>query len=165
VTRADLAQYFASLGFTRGAEIGVERGKFAEVLCRSIPGLVLLAVDAWARKPGYREHVDEAQLADIEADARRRLKPYGALVVKGWSSDVASGIPDGSLDFVFIDADHTEAAVLSDLMAWARKVRKGGVVSGHDWNLSGVRRAVTGFHVGPLQTTDERSPSWWFTRG
>jgi hypothetical protein len=122
-------------------------------------------VDAWARKPGYREHVDEAQLADIEADARARLKPYGALVVKGLSADVARGIPDGSLDFAYIDADHSEAGVLSDLMAWARKVRTGGVVSGHDWNLPSVRRAVTGFHLGPLQTTDERSPSWWYARG
>jgi len=164
VTRSDLAQHFASLGFTRGAEIGVERGKFAEVLCKAIPGLVLLAVDAWARKPGYREHVDEAQLADIEADARKRLKPYGALVVKGASVDVARGIPAGSLDFVYLDADHSEAEVTADIMAWLPKVRPGGVLAGHDFNLPGVKAAVSAAAL-KFQTTDERSPSWWFTRG
>jgi predicted O-methyltransferase YrrM len=165
MTRADLALHFAELGFTRGAEIGVESGKFAEVLCQSIPGLVLLAVDAWESRKGYRERVSRDFWTRAEATARKRLKPYNALVVKGQSVDVARGIPDGSLDFCYVDADQAEAAVLSDLMAWTPKVRKGGVVSGHDWNLPGVQSAVAGFHSGALRVTDDSSPSWWFTRG
>ena len=164
MTRKDLAKHFASLGFTRGAEIGVERGKFSEVLCQSIPGLWLLAVDSWCSRPGYREHVSAELWTEIAKDARRRLAPYRVTVGHGGSVNVAKWVGDGSLDFVYIDADHSEAAVLADLMAWMPKVRKGGIVSGHDWNLGSVKRALEGVtqHV---SVTLDRSPSWWFTRG
>jgi hypothetical protein len=163
VTRKDLAKRFAEMGFTRGAEIGVERGKFAEVLCKAIPGLVLIAVDAWDSRPGYREHVTPELWREIEQDARQRLRPYQTVIAKGNSADVARGIPDGHLDFVYVDGEHTEAAVIADLMAWMPKVRVGGVVSGHDWNLQGVRSAVQDVtrHV---HLTLDKSPSWWFTR-
>ena len=49
---------------------------------------------------------------------------------------------------MFIDADHTEAAVLSDIEAWTPKVRSEGFVIGHDIDWPSVRRAVeaTGEH-------------------
>jgi hypothetical protein len=163
MTRRDLARHFAERGFTRGAEIGVERGKFSKVLCQSIPGLSLLAVDAWATQPGYREHVTQQELDSFERETRRRLAKYRAHVIKGFSTDVARTVPDGSLCFVYIDARHDEASVLADLMAWMPKVRSGGICSGHDWNLQGVRSAVQDVtrHV---SLTLDKSPSWWFTR-
>lgn len=36
-------------------------------------------------------------------------------------------------DMVFIDADHTEAAVRADLLAWRKHVKPGGVLCGHDY--------------------------------
>jgi hypothetical protein len=164
VTRQDLAAHFAAKGYTRGAEIGVERGKFSEVLCESIPGLSLLAVDAWSTKPGYREHVTQQELDTFEKQTRKRLQKYGAHVVKGFSVDVARTVPDGSLDFVYIDADHAEAAVIADLKAWVPKVKRGGIVSGHDYNLSSVKRAVRDAHAGVVQSTHESSPSFWWVR-
>lgn len=164
MTRHDLAALFADHGFRRGAEIGVERGKFSAVLCQRIPGLRLLAVDAWSTQPGYREHVTQEELDTFEQQTRKLLSAYDAHVVKGFSVEVAKHVPDGSLDFVYIDADHAEAAVTADLKAWTPKVRHGGVVSGHDYNLSGVKRAVRDACVGPVQSTNERSPSWWWVR-
>lgn len=164
LTRRDLALGFADLGFTRGAEIGIERGLFSQVLCESIPGLVLVAVDAWESRQGYREHVAPELWKRIETDARERLRPYCVLVVKGKSTDVARGIPDGSLDFVFVDAEHNEKAVRSDLAAWVPKVRKGGIVSGHDFNLPEVEKVVRETAESRVLLTQEKSPSWWWVR-
>jgi hypothetical protein len=163
MTRRDLAVRFAEWGFTRGAEIGVERGKFSETLCECIPGLSLLAVDAWTTQPGYREHVTQQELDHFERETRKRLAKYRAHVIKGFSTVVAQTVPDGSLDFCYLDARHDEASVLADLMAWMPKVRSAGVISGHDWNLPGVRSAVQDVtrHV---HLTLDKSPSWWFTR-
>lgn len=164
MTRRDLAIWFAEMGFTRGAEIGVERGKFSETLCQSIPGLRLLAIDAWTTKPGYREHVSQVSLDGFERSARERLAPYQATVVKGFSVDVAQLIPDASLDFAYIDADHSDAEVKADIAAWLPKVRRGGCMAGHDWNLPGVEKAVVASAEGRIGLTNERSPSWWWTR-
>ena len=44
---------------------------------------------------------------------------------------------DGSLDFVYIDGNHTFEYVINDIAEWSKKVRKGGIISGHDyWNSS-----------------------------
>lgn len=51
---------------------------------------------------------------------------------------------DGSLEFVFIDAGHSYEEVKADIQAWLPKVRKGGVLAGHDYSKSfpGVIKAV-----------------------
>jgi hypothetical protein len=165
VTRRELAVHFGELGFTSGAEIGVERGVFSEILCQSIPGLKLLAVDMWAPKAGYREHVTAAELARFEMETRKRLARYGAHVIKGLSTDVAKTVPDGSLDFVYIDADHDYDSVYTDLAAWVPKVKRHhGIVAGHDYNLPGVEAAVDEWAEDAVLATDDRSPSWWWQR-
>ena len=61
-----------------------------------------------------------------------------------YSSEAAAWIDDESLDAVFIDANHTYAALSADLRAWMPKVRRGGLVSGHDFSIffHGVVQAV-----------------------
>jgi predicted O-methyltransferase YrrM len=55
--------------------------------------------------------------------------------------------PAESVDFCFIDADHSYASVQADLRAWWPKIRPGGVIAGHDYRqeaswLIGVTKAV-----------------------
>jgi cephalosporin hydroxylase len=52
---------------------------------------------------------------------------------------------DKSLDFVFLDANHSYACVKEDIKNWLPKVKAGGVFAGHDWNhisWPGVVQAV-----------------------
>lgn len=49
---------------------------------------------------------------------------------------------DGSLDFVFIDACHETDFVKADIAAWSPKIRKGGVIAGHDYDWPTVKQAV-----------------------
>jgi hypothetical protein len=46
---------------------------------------------------------------------------------------------------VFIDADHTHRGVEADIRAWWPKIRRGGMLLGHDFQpaFPGVQRAVT----------------------
>ena len=55
-----------------------------------------------------------------------------------------TGHGDASLDFVFIDAEHTYDAVKQDIAAWEPKIKPGGWVMGHDYcdKFPGVRQAV-----------------------
>ena len=47
--------------------------------------------------------------------------------------DAVVDVADESLDFVFIDADHKYVSVCEDIREWSKKVRIGGIVSGHDY--------------------------------
>jgi hypothetical protein len=49
---------------------------------------------------------------------------------------------DSSLDFVFIDAEHKYEFVSKDIKAWLPKVKKGGIIAGHDYGWEGVSRAI-----------------------
>lgn len=61
------------------------------------------------------------------------------------STQAASLFEDESVDFVFIDGDHTEQKVFADCYAWWPKIKPGGVLAGHDYNEPCVKNAVTRF--------------------
>jgi predicted O-methyltransferase YrrM len=56
-----------------------------------------------------------------------------------------SEILDGSLDAVFLDAEHTYEAVINDLPFWWSKLKIGGYLLGDDYILPGVKQAVDEF--------------------
>ena len=49
---------------------------------------------------------------------------------------------DNSLDFVYIDADHSYESVKDDIISWLPKVKPGGILAGHDYPMVSVREAV-----------------------
>lgn len=56
-----------------------------------------------------------------------------AVIHCGTSAEVLTTFPDGYYDWIYIDGDHSEAAVRADLeLAW-RKVRAGGIIAGDDY--------------------------------
>lgn len=64
--------------------------------------------------------------------------------LKGISWEMADQFEDGTVDMVFIDADHSYESVVKDISAWLPKIRKGGIISGHDYNNPcGVKQAVS----------------------
>jgi predicted O-methyltransferase YrrM len=63
--------------------------------------------------------------------------------VRAISWEAAEKYKNKSLDFVFIDASHDYESVKRDIEAWFPKIKKGGVIAGHDYDwCMGVRQAV-----------------------
>jgi len=64
------------------------------------------------------------------------------------SIEAANQFQDHSLDFVFIDASHEYEDVKNDIKAWLPKVKKNGILAGHDYYTGeqnyhpGVKKAV-----------------------
>lgn len=148
-------------GVATMAEVGVLRGQLSGALLGGKPRLVVVMVDNWQASENqpeqYKATRDEHAFADAQraashkADALLVSQGYGGRApVLGMSSLEASRlIADASLDLVFLDADHSEAGVFADVQAWARKVKPGGWIGGHDYgnadaryDFSGVARAV-----------------------
>lgn len=141
----ELDRLIKAHGFTRGAELGVRRGELTASLLERHPGLTMIAVDLWSPHSSFTEQYDhDANLARFQENTRPfrdRLVVYRRLL-----HEAAQLVPDGSLDFVFIDATHTYAALSADIRAWAPKVKPHGLIAGHDyhpaWDDGGVIRCV-----------------------
>lgn len=134
-SRNDLPSLFLARGYRTGAEIGVWEGHFSRRLCVGIPGLKLLCVDPWQWSPDYAadRKNDQARLDRAYRTAVETLRGFDCTIAKCSSLVAADQVPDRSLDFVYIDANHAADHVAADLQAWAPKVRVGGIVAGHDY--------------------------------
>jgi hypothetical protein len=155
-----------------GAEIGVFAGEISRALLKSDKVLSLYMVDSWEGSgEAYQGDSGDwhAQLTDQMQEgflrqAKQRVKFAGprAHVIRERSVDAADQVADGSLDFVFIDADHSYEGCKADIEAWRPKIKPGGLLSGHDYQnpnfpLFGVTRAVDEFvsrHALKLETGD-----------
>lgn len=170
INREDLAELFFELRFERGAEIGVERGEYSKLLARNVCLKELLLVDAWTAYQGYREHVSQDKLDGFMQQVIDQFADNPAVkVIKNWSVAAAGDVPDKSLDFVYLDANHTYEHVTADIAAWAPKVRPSGIVSGHDYTRRkrmnyGVKEAVQEYakkyKKDLIIIKGDRSPSW-----
>lgn len=168
VNRNILGEIFAEAGFKHGAEIGVERGRFSEILCKAIPGVKLICVDPW----NLYGHNSVEKMDTLYQHARDRLKNFDVEFKRMKSVDAAKEVPDASLDFVYVDALHEFDNVMIDIITWAPKVRIGGIVSGHDYTIQytyGVIGAVQAYvkahNVANWYiTTADREPSWFWIR-
>lgn len=141
-----LAEMINSRGYIIGAEIGCARGKTTKNLLKRCENLNLIAVDLWgypADGNGGTQY-KKWDFGNIRKCFKKSVASYnGRLrIIQGLSWEAASLIDDGSLDFVFIDADHEYESVKKDILAWTPKLKPGGTLCGHDTHFSGVKQAL-----------------------
>ena len=145
-------------GWTKGAELGVWYGKTFFKLLEELPGLRLIGVDNWdPNYPHFAHHKDQqANRAEVYENAAK----FGdrAIIREMDMTAAAATVPDGSLDFVFIDGDHTCEGCKKDILAWSPKIKPDGWIIGHDYLWPGVNEAVKELIMPvncPILATDE----------
>jgi len=138
---------------TTYVEIGSYYGASSCFIARGIElsnsGGRLFCVDTWmndamteGKRDTYRQFIDNT-------------KPYGSIItpLRCKSFEAAASLHD-TVDFLFVDGDHSYAGVVADIMAWLPKLSHEAVVAFHDYAWAeGVQRAVEEL-VWPV----ERSP-------
>jgi len=130
--------------WTIGAEIGTGAGMTGSEVLRANPKFHLIQV---AYYPEWEGKINHCTTSKAEMRWRRRVQPYQnrLTILAMMSHDAAPNVKDESLDFVFIDADHSYEHCIEDIRDWTPKVKSGGMVSGHDYNhpdFPGVAKAV-----------------------
>ena len=169
--RDGLAKLFGEWGFKKGVEVGVREGAFSEVLCKYMPDLDLTCVDPWSVADYRSSMLGQEQQDKYYATCVERMKPYSAKIVRLPSMEAVRDIPDESLDFVYIDGSHEFDDVMRDIIEWSKKVRKDGIVSGHDYyrfKKAGVVQSVdlyTYMHsINEWYLTDDKTPSFFWAK-
>jgi len=129
-----------------GCEIGVSRGYNAISMLKTLSIKKLYLIDI-----------------SYEKNTIVRLYDYKqAIVVSGKSSDVVDKIPE--LDFVYIDGSHEHDDVLKDIRLYYPKVKKGGIVGGHDFDKYDISTAVVNFALYNNLKLHSIKEDWWFEK-
>jgi predicted O-methyltransferase YrrM len=129
-------------------EIGVWKGKsaiyMAEKIKTSGKNIKFWAIDIF-NGSGYEYDKDvlEGTLLEKYHINIEPVKDFIETLI-GDSKELHEKFENESIDFLFLDADHEYRAVKEDLRLWFPKIKKGGIIAGHDYNESscGVRQAV-----------------------
>ena len=139
-SRGDLPKFFKELGFKKGVEVGVFHGDNMARFCAE--GLDMTGIDSWNERDMNTTEREYESPEVTYQKAVENLKQYDCKLIRKTSMEAVKDFEDRSLDFVFIDSDHSFGHVAMDLMIWSSKVRKGGIISGHDYyvNTQGERR-------------------------
>lgn len=128
------------------AELGTWLGRslcsVADILNRK--NVTVFAVDTFKGSAGFEQDFDIGT-RDAYEEFYRNAERFGFgsnLVIHRCTTDEAAKLVPNELDLVFIDADHSYAAVKKDIENWKPKIRKGGVLAGDDNGYPDVRTAV-----------------------
>ena len=158
--REKLPQLLKDLGLNgTGVELGTFKGEFSKKILDNWSGSLFM-VDVW--RPLSEEEYEDQSNHTNHADAynvtmnntREHAERAHMLRCKG--KIAANLFPDGTLDFVYIDANHTYEAVLNDIALWYPKVKSGGILAGHDYIKLKYDKDVKNI---PLMLWNDESPN------
>lgn len=122
-------------------EVGVWKGEYAkEILeqCDSIQRYYM--IDPWANLPDWNkpgnaspevfEEVYKLAMKETDFASSKRV------VLRGRTKEVVATIPNNSLDFAYIDGDHTLRGITIDLIKLLPKLKEGGLIGGDDFTAT-----------------------------
>lgn len=151
-----------------GVEIGVHEGDFSRRILQLVRPCRLHLVDPWAYEAtgeyshslyggklgGDQCHLDQ-RYAAVAASFQNEIASDQVRLHRQTSEAASATFDDDYFDWVYIDGNHTYACVLSDLTRYCPKVRRGGLIAGDDYGVSGwwnggVTQAVDEFVAGGL---------------
>jgi len=140
-------------GNSKIVEVGVWKGKSVAYLAVEFlnqgKNIVIDCIDTFegTEEESHSEDpiVKEGRLLEYFLE---NMKPVSAMInaIQLPSLEACKLYEDESIDFIFIDASHIYENVSADIKAWYPKVKKKGIISGHDYSWGpGVRKAVDEF--------------------
>ena len=134
---------------SRFVEVGSWKGKsssyMAVEIINSNKKIEFTCVDTW-KGSACTQELNTNDLYEIFKINMKPLENYYK-DLKMTSIEASALFENNSLDFVFIDASHEYEDVKNDIISWLPKIKRGGVLAGHDYwsgpdSWPSVRKAV-----------------------
>jgi predicted O-methyltransferase YrrM len=156
VSDASDGSYFVEVGTWEGSSAAY----MAVEIANSEKKIKFDVVDTWKGDAGTGPVSKDLRRSFIANMKKGNAFKYISNVVTGISVKAAKRYEDESLDFVFIDADHSYESVLKDVATWYPKMKPGKMMAGHDIQQMEVKRAVVEYFGKLGKKVIRRKWSW-----
>jgi len=114
-------------------EIGSYQGESTTLFAHYFKPKNLYAIDPFVNGYDDQDGSSTGDFTNVIYNFNLRIKQFPCIKhLRQFSDKAAVQFEDNSLDFVYVDGDHTFDAVLKDVKAYVPKVRVGGYIGGHD---------------------------------
>lgn len=157
-TRKDMLYEFPVNG--KIAELGVFKGDFSQQIIDICKPKHLVLIDAWfmfstimsgdENGNNIEYHIAETLYEKVV----ERFESNKSVEIYREFTSVIKTFEDNYFDAVYIDADHSYEAVKRDLENAYDKVKNGGIIAGHDYELN-MEKTQNTFPFGVKQAVDE----------
>lgn len=140
-------------------EIGVFKGEFAEILLCTNPRILYL-VDCWENSNICSGNADGNNVENYNGVSlynfvKDKFCEFSNIdIIRNYSQNFIPLIDDNTLDIVYIDGDHSYQGVKQDLESVYPKVKKGGYIMGHDYEMN-MNKAQHYYDFGVKKAVDE----------
>ena len=147
--RAELGAICERENFIRGAELGVLHGTFSKETLESWPSCQkYVLVDLWAPQKNYQDLANADMNVQNDrmrsAVANTQAFQHKIEICRNFTTVCATRYTDSYFDYVYVDARHDYQGVSEDLNAWWPKVKRNGMLCGHDFVYQGEGPAQSG---------------------
>ena len=148
----------------KGVEIGVFRGDNSKNILDSLNIEKLYLIDTWKGYSGI-ERKWKCQEENYNFVINRFKEYSNVEIIRNFSEKASKSFLDNSLDFVYIDANHSYKYVFQDISLWTLKVKKNGFIAGHDIFLQdSVCNAVKDYCFDNKIYFYVVNPDWYFIK-
>ena len=144
-------------------EVGVDRGDNALSILQNVPIRKMYLIDPYViffEKSSNMGRNDD--FPKTEFVAKEKLEAYKDKCI--WLKQRSDEVNLSPVDFVYVDGSHEYENVINDLDYFWSILNPGGILSGHDWQSPGVRRAVQEFSKKMNLKINLQKPDWWFEK-
>lgn len=150
-----------------GVEIGVWRGENAESILQHSSINMLYLIDPYIYYEGFIRIPSVGNIIEDEQIAKNRLSDFKHKIkfTKLKSDEAVHTVPE-KVDFIYIDGNHDYAYIKNDIKNYWGKIKKGGVLGGHDYNACdpGVNQAVDEFVAENKLILHVEPHDWWVVK-
>jgi len=164
----DFEQFYSTIAESlpigcRVAEIGIADGKSLLYLAAKLEGNTPLVIGIDSCAYGHDAQRNEVIRNIVKSGLHVDFMQMSSL-------DASCKFNDGYFDFVFLDSSHTYEQTKAEIRLWIHKVKDGGILAGHDYdivNSEGVVNAVNELIRNEnlnLETTTNGCGVWWFKK-
>lgn len=141
VSKRDVVRGRLLGGLPKGAavaEIGVWEGAFSRRILEICKPSALHLIDPGLYQPAFgntgfgrkkNEHLMETKYQDVVAAFQSDPRVH---IHRATSEVALNALPDGSLDWVYIDGNHNDPYIANDLELCLKKVKPNGMITGDD---------------------------------